>query len=302
MEREHSLQSRNVALEDLRDVLREELQPRHEGDTLIPRHLYALIEMAIEGEERASIKDKLRRCSCEPLFMEPHYRELRHYGPLLVSGMNRDDDVLLDIWGQSHGDIIYAWIVSELSDHAMAEHLRPARFIRDKDTPYLLRFYDPLVTPVLHKVADKKWVEWLFAPMVSWWYPVATPQEETWSRIEGGGASRSSRGIQLMLTEELSEALKNDPFPYRLLNTVEQMLPSVFESDCFGARLAKIEDLLEAGRKRNLSKEDDLTDYVLRLLEKPELERSHFWQEAVRKAAAGSSSLAGLLRRMETLI
>jgi len=296
--------TRNVPLKDLSRILREELQPRREGDTLIPRTLHALLNMGrIRMQEAllAEVEKKLRTVSFVPLLIGPEfqeYKEARPHHAYLVSGLNRDDAALLDQWGACNGDIVSAWIVTELPAYAIAAHLRGAICAWDMEkTRRLMFFYNPLITPILHRVADPKWVEWFFGPMLSWWYPVASPQEETWSRIEGGGRSASGEPVPLNISEELYDALGKDTFPYQVLNLAEQTCPSAFGRDsCYGVRLARIEELLEAGKQLNLKIKSDLVAYVLALLETPEIAKKQPWQEAIKRAVAGEDRLENYFR------
>jgi len=292
MELRQPKQTHNVDPGRLGDLLRDDLRPRHERSTLIP-HLHALIDMGrIQGDLRVEVEKRLEVFSSTPLLDDPRYEQLKQHGALLVSGLKHDDVALLDEWGACNGEIISAWIVSEMRIFALIEHLRQAVFAYDmNNVRYLLRFYDPLITPVLHRLADKKWVDWFFSPMRAWWYPVATPTEETWSRIAGGGKLMLGKTESLVLTEELWDALKSDPFPYRLLNFAEQKYPSFFESDCYGVRLAKVESLLETGKKQGLNTQNDLTAYVLALLEDPMRAEEPRWLEAVQRAVAGYAPL-----------
>ena len=294
---------RNVALKDLRGLLREALQPRREGDVFVSLHLHAIVDMArIEGGLRALVEKKLRRVSFSHLFIAPLYKEMRDklLGPLIVSAPNRDSAMLLEEWGQSNGDIVSAWIVSALPEYAIAQHLRHSAFAYDKnqqvfgrDKVYMLRFYDPVIMPVLHRLADKKWIEWFFGPIQSWWYPVATPREETWSRIEGGSQNASGEPVPMVLSEELWDALDTDPFPYRVLSIADQTCPTAFGRDCcYGVRLARVEELLDAAKKQRLKTEEDLITYVLSLLDNPDRAKERQWQEAMKAAVLGEASLA----------
>ena len=261
----------NVALKDLSGLLRGELQPQREGDTLVSRSLHALLDVGRMRESlRVEIEKKLKKVSFKPLLLDPEFAEFRLHYAYLVSGLDSEDAALFEKWVKSNSDFVSAWIVTELSAFEMASHLRKAIFAWDEttNTRYMLRFYDPLITPVLHRVADRKWVDWFFGPILAWWYPVATPQERTWSRIEGGGQNVSEEPpLPLTLTEEIVEALDSYPLQVQTLNLVEQRFPSAFESDDYGVRLAKIEELLEDGKKQGLRKENDLIAYVLYLLE-----------------------------------
>jgi hypothetical protein len=282
---------RNVAQESLDACLRNDLASHPE--TSERHHLYMLIDMGRLPETlRHDTTQKLKAFETLSLLANPQYAELEAYSALLVYDPDDRADALLDAWGGCNSNIVSAWIVSKLYARPLATHLRQAAFAVDTDkTSYLLRWYDPLITPVLHRLADQEWVCNFFNPIVGWWYPVSTPKEETWSRITGAG---DTRGVQIpppRLTEELWEALENDPFPYRLLNILEENAPSVFESDCYGVRLAKVEAILETGKKHGLNKQIDLSVYVLSLLEAPERADEVRWQVAVQEAAADRAPL-----------
>jgi hypothetical protein len=76
-----------------------------------------------------------------------------------------------------------------------------------------------------------------------------------------------------------------------ILNTVGEDLPTVFESDCYGVRLAKIEDMLKAGKQQGLIDPDDLMIYVVTLLDTPACVEDTRWHAALQRAAAGEASL-----------
>jgi len=277
-------QPRNVALKDLPDQLREDCRPRREG---APRYLYALLDMGrIQGGQRTEVVNKLRLSALgTPLLDDPEFQELKEHGALLMTGVGATcgrpqctdspttggngttgdhRSPLLHALGASNGDTVSAWVVSELGTQALARHFAQAAFAFGLDgTRFLLRYYDPLILPVLSRLADKAWREWFFAPVVSWWYPVATPREEAWACIEGGSPGAPPQAAPLVLDEALWDALASDPLPYRLLNTVEQMFPSFAGAACYGVRLAKVEELLQAGKQDGLTSPEALTAYVL---------------------------------------
>jgi hypothetical protein len=140
-------------------------------------------------------------------------------------------------------------------------------------------------------------VRWLFGPLVSWWHPIATKAGESWHRLQGGaltlpkGANPYAYPGLLVFSEELWAALESDPLPYRLLNFIEQDYPALLKDECYGIRLARVEDLLQAGKQQGLSAANDLGVYVLALLEAPVRAEESRWQEALRMAAAGLTSL-----------
>jgi len=211
---------------------------------------------------------------------------------LLVFAPNDNADALLDAWGGSDGDVISAWIVSKSDGKQMAKHFRANTLAYDaNEQEYLLRYYAPRILPILHREADKNWARQFFNPIIAWWYPVATPTQETWSRIEGGKQQAGEMKMPLILSGELWDAMINDPFPHNLLTVAEQKFPSAFENDCYGVRLAKVESLLKAGKEKGLETRDDLFVYAMALLEEPEREKEPRWQEAVRKAVADEAPL-----------
>jgi hypothetical protein len=265
----------------------------HSGTTALPPCLYALIDMGRLPEPlRQDVTEKLNAFGNIPLLTDPRYSDLKAYSAFLVHEMDRRADTLLEIWGGYSSDIVSAWIVSRLDENRLAAHLRRANFAVDVNKAhYLLRWYDPLITPVLYRLADTKWVLDFFGPIIGWWYPIATPQEETWKRIEGDDDPMATQMTPLLLTEELWDALESDPLPYRLLSFVEKADTPVFAGDCYGVRLAKIEAMLNEAKQQGLHSQDDLTVYVLSLLETPARSNDPNWQAAIQMAAAGKAAL-----------
>jgi hypothetical protein len=213
---------------------------------------------------------------------------------MLVSHPDDEADALLDVFGHCDSNTVSAWIVSKMDAASLASHLCHAAFCYAPDkVRYLLRWYDPLTMSTLLRLADREWVKWFLAPMNSFWYPVDTPQKETWSRVEGGGDFEAATSpVSLHCGEELWEAFVNDPLPYHLLNTIEESNPSVFKESCYGVRLAKIEEMLAAGKQQGLRSKDDLAVYVWSLLEDPSRAQENRWQMAVKQAAKGQRSLS----------
>jgi hypothetical protein len=271
----------NIDRETLNALLRRETQPRIKDGTPAQRP-YALIDLGRLSETAyLEVSRKLVAFAVRPLLNVngPRYEPLKKYGVILVSSPGRDTAPLLKAWGACDSDTISAWIVSELDAMSLAGHLRQTAFAYGEDkTRYFLRYYDPLVTPVLHRLADPAWARWFFSPMTAWWYPVATPQEERWSRIEGGPRGAVPDSVPLVLTEELWEALVRDPLPYRLVNAISEQNPAVFDEKCYGVRVARVESLLAEAKKHGLSEAGDLTAYVTAFLKHPERRGSPHWQ------------------------
>jgi hypothetical protein len=55
--------------------------------------------------------------------------------------------------------------------------------------------------------------------------------------------------------------------------------------------VVKIEEMLEEARRKGLKGNEDLTVYVLSLLEVPSRNREERWQMAIQQAAAGLAPL-----------
>ena len=260
------------------------------GQDAVPCKLYTLIEMGrLSKDARPRVVSNLKTFNALPLLDAPDYQQLKEHGAMLVSHRSGSTKALLDTFGGCNSDIISAWVVSKLEPEPLAAHLRQAMFAyRPDKSRYLFRWYSPTTTPVLFRLGEPAWVKWFFAPVFAWWYPVDMPTGETWSRIEGGGSSVSqSPGKPLVFSEELWEALVNDPFPYRILSYAEKQIPSAFESGCYGVRLAKIEEMLNTAKQHGLKGEADLTTYVLSLLEEPARAQETRWLKAVQQAVAG---------------
>jgi len=279
---ESSEQPHNISLEDLPGYLQEE-----QG------YLYALIDMgALRDDLREDVVGKLENCSYQHLFDDPRYPQLKEFSALLVSGPENNNAALLDEWGGCNSDIVSAWIISKIPPTGLVKHLCMATFAYDPDnTEYVLRYYEPRITPILHRVADKEWVRWFFRPLVAWWYPIATPQDETWSRIEGEGKTLIWQRTKLVVSEELKDALITHPFSHQVLNYLEKEFPSNFNSDCYGVRLAQVEALLDAGKESGLQTLEDLYVYARAMFEDPALAEQLGWQAALKKAVANEAPL-----------
>jgi hypothetical protein len=285
---------------DLRSSLLADLQMTTKASGR-PAYLYALIEMGLLSDDE---KEERRRqfaavYDARPLLKVPGYEELTPYGPVLVSHTLRPGDpfsavVNMDHMLSSKPGSISAWLVSAVPPAPLAKHFEQASVAADKaQKRYLIRWYAPRNIPVFYKLADRQWTQWLFGPLASWWHPVVTKEGEAWRRLEGGKLNApAAAAVPLMMTEELLDALVSDPLPYQLVNLLEQQNASVFESACYGVRVAKVEDMLEEARRRGLKKQEDLTVYVLSLLEAPARAGEARWQTALQQAARGREPLS----------
>ena len=257
-------------------------------------YLYALIEAGRLPEENyLEIMDRLEAYQALSLIHEDsRYVRLKEHGPMLVAHPE-GNAALLGAFGHCNSNIVSGWILSKLEAQPLAAHLRHAMRARGPDKKGLLmRWYDPLIAPVLLRLGDPAWLQWLLGPITGWWYPVDTPRQETWSRVAGGNEAATPVPVPpLAVSAELWEALVSDPLPYQILNIVGESLPEAFESDCYGVRLTKIEDMLSMARQQGLQEQEDLTVYVLSLLEVPARSTEDRWQTAIRQAATGQAPL-----------
>ena len=283
---------------DLRSSLLADLQAAA-GKSGRPVWLYALIDMGrlSDGEKAERQRQFAAVYDARPLLTVPGYEVLTPHGPVLVSHTLAPSDPVLTAVNMDHmlaskPDSISAWLVSTVPPAALAKHFEQAFVAVDEGQKrYLLRWYDPLGLPVLYKVADRQWARWFFGPLASWWYPIVTKDGERWRRLEGGGQNAPAAPVQLVMTEELLEALASDPFPYQLVNYLEQRDATVFGSKCYGVRVAQVEEMIAEGRSKGLANQADLSAYVVGLLKAPELSHQSGWQAAVAAATSGEAPL-----------
>ena len=265
-----------------------------QGEDMQACHLYALIEAGrLPKEERPQIMDRLRAYGALSLIHEDsHYEQLKERGPMLVV-CPEGNAALLSAFGHCNSNIVSGWILSKLEAQPLAAHLRHAMRARGPDKKgYLMRWYDPLIAPVLLRLGDPVWIQWLLGPITGWWYPVDTPRQETWSRVAGRNEAAAPVPVPpLAVSEELWDALVSDSLPYQVLSVAGETLPAAFESDCYGVRLARIEDILGTARQQGLKEQEDLMVYVLSLLEAPSRSQEERWQTAIRQTAAGQAPL-----------
>jgi hypothetical protein len=288
----------------LRQSLLDDLKPHPEGGPPQARYLYAIVDMGrLPDARREETYRRLEALDVFPLLVDPAYEILKPHAAHRVAHRRADaaqNLTLLKELIDCTSDTVSAWIVCKLPPAHMARHLSQGSFAHDKNSKrYLLRYYDPLVTPILYRLAKVQWTRWFFGPMVSWWYPLTTPDGDTWRRLGGGALVSpqdakkyiSEKPVPLVLSEELWEALAGDPLPYRLANTLAETNPEFFESECYGVRVAQIEELLAAARRLGITQQNDLTTYVWAALKHPDLPADPRWQNAVRHAATGMVSL-----------
>jgi len=277
----------------------------HEGDRSQPRHLSALIDMALVPEDQRQAIAAHFAANVHPLLRDPELAALQPLGAMLVSAAGSGPgqyDAVLSRVGTRCESFVQAWIASVLPAEQLALHLSEATYaLGASQERYLLRYYDPLVTPVLYVHADRAWVSWFFGPVLSWWFADATQQTSRWRRIRGGGRGVGAIAPQaLHLNDALWQALESDPLPHRLLRTLEAQAPHVFESHCGGIRLAQVEAQLNDARQVGLTRHEDLTTYVLVGMTHSWSQKTADarWQAALDRAVAGGEPLHESLARL----
>ncbi|MGE6917841.1 DUF4123 domain-containing protein [Achromobacter kerstersii] len=279
----------------LQRTLEEDIHAAPPGQT---RYLMTLIDMAMLSEAQRAKVHRDMAGQLHPLLQHPDYLALQPLGAMLAGPDNSSHaalDRLLSVAGVYDADLVQAWITSVLSPADLAAHLNHVSFAQgDNSDRYLLRYYDPLITPVLYRNADRAWVDSVFAPVVSWWFLGADLKQPQWHCIPGGAQAPPLPPGPLALTDTLWSALTRDPFPHRLLHELEQASPDIFSSTCRGVRLAQIRAHLASAKQMGLSRHDDLVAFVVMSLSRPpaSLHTDPAWQTALRRAASGEAPLA----------
>ncbi|WBX87278.1 DUF4123 domain-containing protein [Achromobacter mucicolens] len=263
------------------------------------RHLIAVSDIAgLDDSMRHAVND-LFGGRCYPLLQNEKWAALRPYSPLLLAARSTTLADCGNLMEAFHGRLLNAlqgWIISTQPADALATHLSDATLARGPDgCTYLLRYYDPLVLPILHQRADPGWWNSFVAPIVSWWVPGANVERRLWSRVPGNGDRAGNTFPLEMLTmdADLWQALAEDPFPHRLLREAQTHEPSLFDTDCRYVRLARVRTHLKAAEMLGLSSSEDLHDYVFMALSRPaqQLRDDSQWQLALQMAASGNGRL-----------
>ncbi|WP_342067331.1 DUF4123 domain-containing protein [Achromobacter kerstersii] len=281
--------------QQLQRALEEDIHAAPPGKS---RYLMVLIDMAPLSEAQRAKVHRDMAGQLHPLLQHPDYLALQPLGAMLAGPDNSSHaalDRLLSVAGLYDVDLVQAWITSVLSPADLATHLNHASFAQgDNGDRYLLRYYDPLITPVLYRNADRAWVANVFAPVVSWWFLGADVKQPQWHCIPGSAHAPSLPPGPLALTDTLWSALTGDPFPHRLLHELEQAPPDVFSSPCRGVRLAQIRAHLASAKQIGLARHEDLVAFVLMSLSRSaaSLQTDPVWQTALHRAARGEAPLA----------
>lgn len=266
-------------------------------------YLYALIEMGAQSQEKRSQLNEQLQGWLYPLLTEPGYEPLTRLGAMLVAAPQasfESQQQLLQRLEGENSDVVATWISSILPPEEMAGHLRQAAFAHDAQGQlYLLRYYDPLITPVLYGNAAEDWQRWFFGPIISWWFAQPSASDVEWLQLRGyqTPSGANTPAPRLLLTQALLQALESDPLPYRLLPLLEALNPPVFTQNCRGMRLAQVQALFAQARKQGLADPDSQCDYVRIRLQYPALAQAGNarWQQAMAQARKGQGPLARLL-------
>jgi hypothetical protein len=290
------IHSRSVRANELRDTILEELGNQPPG---AQTWLYAIVDRARLTEQAREIFDaRTKRFKHARLLNNPKYKSLYPYFAVLVYAHSPSPSPVqtvrrIESLFELNSDIISGWITSHLEPEVLVAHLENATFAYKADErAYFLNYYDPFALPILRELAPREWTKWFFDPLISWWYPFDTPVEETWRNIQGGGQAMAEEPVRLVFTEELWDAFAGDPFPHTLLDVLNAEEGLAFNSDCYGVRLAQVEDLIQQGKKSGLYKQTDLVTYVRALLQAPERAKESLWEECVYNAAQDKAPLS----------
>jgi hypothetical protein len=269
-----------------------------------PKYVMAIVEMGrFEDERRLSTTRRLRQYAT-PLLQYPKYATFAPFGAMLLAHPEHPEspEALfehLNFCAYDNDDTCLVWITATQPPKQLAAHLARFTFAEDdKGERYVLRYHSPRITPILQRFAPADWRADFFAPIFSWWYSVATPQGETWQRIAGGAQegerqTLSTQPVTLLLNEELQDALINDSLPHHILQAMapEELPETLSDTDCYGVRLARVEETVNEAQQKGLRQEEDLIAYTLSVLYYPALQTDANWQNAVQNAAQEKAPL-----------
>ncbi|WP_321870614.1 DUF4123 domain-containing protein [Paraburkholderia tropica] len=242
-----------------------------------------------------------------PLLSQPEFENLRMIGPWAFGPGTRTS---LDGQHQFYrnlsrqaGDAICGWITSELPLDQLALHLAGANIAYTPDGErYLLRYHTEVALPVLHEQRQQPGVRALFAPVTTWWYPLAHASRAAWKAVRGEKMLHAPAIAPITLDEHVWTALAGDPLAYvladRLGKTIEAERP---EANCYGIRLGVVQRSLAEARQRGLTRTGDLGDYVTFMVQQghvPALDSDPHWTSAIEAAKSGGPSLAQAYRAL----
>ena len=242
----------------------------------------ALVDMARITDEQH--RDISRRFAgrLHPLIIEPGLEALTPLSATLIEAPSTDWEGQHHLVSELNGynsDVIDVLITSVLPISELAAHLRQTTFAYDEASPqespvhtlpvqkpkerrYLIRYYDPLITPVLYGDAPDDWQQWFFAPLMSWCFALPDTRQEQWHQLVGGRTRQIPPAPRLMLTDTLKQALEHDPLPYTILEFLEKQGTARFDHSCRGVRLAQVKKALAQAREQGFTDKGHLGEYV----------------------------------------
>lgn len=235
---------------------------------------------------------------CWPLLQQAQFHNLRAIGPWLFgsrpgSGVSAQYEFQSQLERGAPG-AVYGWLISALPPEQLAQHLSQANVVFGADGhSYLLRYHTATAIQALEKRRELPGVsEWL-APIHQWWTAIAHPQQKLWLPITGGNQATATHVPPITLDEACWTALTGDPLSYQLADLLkdEQHCPTL-AANCHGTRLGLIQHHLNQARTHGLSREDDLTTYVLMMASNgKQLDTSPAWQDALAATRDQHTSL-----------
>jgi len=276
-------------------------------------YLCALVDRAaITDAQRNELNQKFADHSY-PLINEPGYEQAVPLSAMLIAPTDDSRQAQYDFIDQlqeCNSDVVSVWITSVIPAAELAGHLRHATFARNEQgKAYWLRYYDPVITPILYGEAPDDWQRWFFGPVISWWFAQPTAQKEQWRQMVGYRTKPaapiqytpedpSTHAPQLILTQTLWDKLQSDPIPHQLLQELETEGTARFDSECHGVRLAQVKELLGEAQQIGFS-DANQHDYVWLALHHamPQIRSHDNWKFVRTEALAGKGRLRHLVRR-----
>lgn len=269
--------------------------------------LYALVDMGWVSE---AVRDELDEQFYDyiyPLLSEREFKKLSPLGAHLIAAKNgtlEAQHALFSSLSRYNSDVVSVWITSVLPPQELCEHLEQAAVAYQEDGKrFLIRYYDPLITPILYGEAGHEWQQWFFSPILSWWFAQVSPQQVQWHRLAGYGgraaAGEVSTAPKLILSDALMCALEKDPLPFQLLTDIEERNRVVFNTECRNMRLSQVREYVGMAQKQGFTSRQHLLEFTeLALVYNMRGLIGHAQWDGVRRAAlAQRGSLEALVRQ-----
>jgi len=233
--------------------------------------LYALVDMGKLGnEQRQALHSRFGgdRGQLLPLIAENGFENFAALGAMLIAPDSTDFEAqyqLLNTALLNDPDIVQVWLASTLPAAELAQHLQKSAFAFDEqDKRYLLRYYDPLITPTLYAQAPDEWQQWFFGPIIRWWFAQTGLQGSSWHPLAGYArpyvGSHVGQAPRLIIDEALWVALANDPIPARILQTLHKE-GVTFTATCHNEQLAHVRSMLTEAGVQGFMQYEHLLDY-----------------------------------------